>query len=205
MPPTRSQPQSGLRTVPRNWSPNDAHSSSQPLPCADPDPIDWPPSPKRPTTQPKREAPRELSSYEKRLRAIQEGLDDNLKSSQVLLSSNAANTAQRQKRTSDGATERPAKKRVLPDSFSNLTHAPPAGNSSVSRSLASTSKITKADAKAAEKPAKVFLSQEQLQILNLVEQGQSVFYTGSAGELPFHPATEPVYLTHLFIDIFQRV
>jgi hypothetical protein len=35
--------------------------------------------------------------------------------------------------------------------------------------------------KAATKPAKVFLSQEQLHILKLVEEGNSIFYTGSAG------------------------
>lgn len=36
------------------------------------------------------------------------------------------------------------------------------------------------------KPARVFLSQEQIQILKLVEDGKSVFYTGSAGKWYFH-------------------
>lgn len=37
--------------------------------------------------------------------------------------------------------------------------------------------------KATEKPAAIFLSKEQIRILELVQSGHSLFYTGSAGTL----------------------
>jgi len=44
------------------------------------------------------------------------------------------------------------------------------------------------------KVASVFLSQEQNQILKLVQEGNSVFYTGSAGELCYSHITTFYYL-----------
>jgi hypothetical protein len=47
--------------------------------------------------------------------------------------------------------------------------------------LSTPTTTTKASVKATAKPAALFLSQEQQQIKKLVEDGSSVFYTGSAG------------------------
>lgn len=43
--------------------------------------------------------------------------------------------------------------------------------------------VKKERQKATEKPAAIFLSKEQIRILELVQSGHSLFYTGSAGML----------------------
>ncbi|TDL15658.1 hypothetical protein BD410DRAFT_101045 [Rickenella mellea] len=166
-----SSSQSGLGTFKRNWSDNSAQSQGT-------EPIEWPPSP-----EVQRPPPRELTAYEKRLRAIEAGLASAKQDKAALVTSRTANSqsSSGQKRPSAEGLDGPAaKKRVLPPSFSDLTprQAGPS-RSSISQSTVVQVKVEMSKSK----PAKVFLSTEQLQILKLVEQGNSVFYTGSAGAL----------------------
>ncbi|EEB86598.1 hypothetical protein MPER_16390 [Moniliophthora perniciosa FA553] len=85
------------------------------------------------------------------------------------------------------SSEPPAKKkRELPSSWSQDS-GPSTSTSKVTgpinRQQLSKGKVTEVPQTAAsgKRISKVFLSQEQSQILKLVENGMSVFYTGSAG------------------------
>ncbi|KAJ3878321.1 hypothetical protein F5051DRAFT_328170 [Lentinula edodes] len=124
------------------------------------------------------------------MKAIEEALGGNTtvatasKASQPLVESRTFN-----KRPSDPAllfeddsnAPPPKKKRQLPPSWSEeaLEKVTTSRSSTIRpqiRNLPSTSSPV-----AIKRPAGVFLSPEQSQILRLVEEGTSVFYTGSAG------------------------
>lgn len=125
-----------------------------------------------------------------RMKAIEEALGGNTtvatasKASQPLVESRTFN-----KRPSDPAllfeddsNAPPKKKRQLPPSWSEevLEKVTTSRSSTIRpqiRNLPSTSSPV-----AIKRPAGVFLSPEQSQILRLVEEGTSVFYTGSAGK-----------------------
>lgn len=91
-------------------------------------------------------------------------------------------TRPKSKRPSDTEQSSAAKKkRVLPDGYGEPSgHVSKPSSSSSSSTLVNTKRSSK---KAADKPASVFLSKEQVRILELVQANQSVFYTGSAGVL----------------------
>lgn len=175
--------QSGLKTMKRNWSNN------EPVGAA-PKSEAKPQESRRPLPHPSSSAP--LSDAEKkarRLAAIQAGLDEiGFKSqSQPLKDSSIANT----KRPSDGHESGSAskKKRVLPDSFlyGETSSKPPSRgsrSSTPSMTVVNERRQDRLERKATDKPAKIFLSKEQLRILELVQQGHNVFYTGSAGKCP---------------------
>ncbi|KAI0318381.1 hypothetical protein OF83DRAFT_31747 [Amylostereum chailletii] len=113
-----------------------------------------------------------------------------------------------QKRPSQSAPEpQPAKRRQLPDSWSssssssaprtlsrtstlpststyNATQSSSAGSFTLSEQRPLVIPAVKNNNKSASKPASIFLSKEQRAILKLVEKGDNIFYTGSAGEFP---------------------
>ena len=184
------QAKSGLSTIKRDFSTSSIGSaaprSSQPL--------DWDPSPPRPAPPPKKK----LTGSEARLLAIQEALAGLPKqpSPAPLGPSNTQN-----KRASPTGTQtvEPAPKRsrrILPpdwhdnDALSKPTLAAPIPNQSKSRSSSGSvlsplvdSPSSSLSSASKTKVAPIFLSQEQTQILRLVQEGESLFYTGSAGEL----------------------
>ncbi|PPQ67870.1 hypothetical protein CVT25_010309 [Psilocybe cyanescens] len=174
--------QSGLGTVKRDWSSNSVVSqptkSSQEIP--------WSQSPPR--------APaKKLTGSEERLRAIQEALSGYPPTVPPPLAPSKADN----KRTSpneEHATAPVVKRarRILPndwhanDALSKQTLSSSSNSFSnkpkeniKSSFHASASSLTSTEKK---KLAAVFLSQEQTQILKLVQEGDSVFYTGSAVE-----------------------
>ncbi|KAJ4469601.1 hypothetical protein J3R30DRAFT_3304081 [Lentinula aciculospora] len=179
-----SKSQSGLRTFQRDFSQNVARTASQGASPDEPITIDWSPSPPHP--------PPKLTGPQLRRKAIEDALGGNTsavtasKASQPLVESRTFN-----KRPSDSSlllddecsAPGPKKKRQLPPSWTEETHE----RATTSRSSSSTMKsqirdLPRTSPTAANKrPAGVFLSQEQSQILRLVEEGTSVFYTGSAG------------------------
>lgn len=165
--------QSGLRTVTRDFS------SSEQLD------IEWLPTP------PPVAAHRQRVSN--RLQHIQEGLSAGqappMPRGTALMDSKAVN-----KRTSPVPHDKPAAKKArrLPPSW---TDEPPleswnnSTNTAISKQsdLSSVRKPQSSTSEKSQTPtvpkkiAKIFLSHEQTQILNLVSKGESVFYTGSAG------------------------
>jgi hypothetical protein len=190
MPPSSSQPRSGLSSVQRNWSSSSVGSSIDPA-------IDWPPTP--PTSTPPSDARKALTGAEKRLKAIQDALSGTSAPSGRLLTPSTNSQQSSQTRPMEGVAN--GSKRPLPADSSTVTGGPPlkkrqlpnswdqpaAGSSHAGASRASSSssgavKVVRGTT-AASKPAAVFLSQEQSHILRLVEGGQSLFYTGSAGAL----------------------
>ena len=155
----RKVAQSGLGVVRRDWSIPDATQeprSSQP--------IYWPPTPPNPV-QPAEE---KLTASERRLKAIQ----DALRCAPVP-----------PKRASPSGKMPPAKRarQLPPDWHRNDTLSKP----SLTRQPEGANKKTvyenSISSSSVKKIAPVFLSQEQTQILKLVQDGSSVFYTGSAG------------------------
>ncbi|KAG1876415.1 PIF1-like helicase-domain-containing protein [Suillus subalutaceus] len=168
---------SGLRTVKRDWS----QSSSQ---CEDR--ISWPatqPSQSQPSKAPKAEI------QSQRMKDIQLALDA-LTGKQPpgerpeMSTKQIANGTKRPLPAAPNSP--PAKKRQLPPSWnedilsssSNFMSSSKFSLPSVkSKSLT----VAASSSKPSSKLAGVFLSQEQTQILRLVESGNSVFYTGSAG------------------------
>ncbi|KAJ4484600.1 PIF1-like helicase-domain-containing protein [Lentinula lateritia] len=177
----KSQSQSGLGTFKRDFSHTVARASTQGSSRTEPIDIDGPASPPR--------APPKLTGMQLRMKAIEEALGGNTtvatasKASQPLVESRTFN-----KRPSDPAllfeddsNAPPKKKRQLPPSWSEevLEKVTTSRSSTIRpqiRNLPSTSSPV-----AIKRPAGVFLSPEQSQILRLVEEGTSVFYTGSAG------------------------
>lgn len=181
-----SRARSGLGSITRNWSEasiSQAPQSSQEIP--------WPPTPQQSATT-------KLSGYEQRMKDIQDALaghpsnSGNSSLTQPLNPSNALN-----KRPSLGAAPSepaPKKARQLPPNWEGkdpLTHSGFGKNaissfktnSSGSASANKPPPAVAVNSSAKSKVAPVFLSQEQTQILKLVQEGNSVFYTGSAGEL----------------------
>ncbi|KAI6113072.1 PIF1-like helicase-domain-containing protein [Pisolithus sp. B1] len=160
--------QSGLRTVTRDFS-SKTHAKDEP--------ISWP------------------KSKDQRLKDIQAGIDQ--RSIADVQKSNGdgitAHTANSIKRSLQVALEEPPakKKRQLPPSFQNcaptkspyftrpsVASEPKAPSQSRTDSIAFSANVVSNTT--SSKP-KVVLSQEQTQILQLVEEGKSLFYTGSAG------------------------
>ena len=184
--------QSGLGRIKRDWSSNDERptSSSQSSSSA---------QTRQLFIKPRSAASCSAEDRARRLRKIQEALDaDGL----VLVDSKDTNlgvnqdsgrkppSLSRKRPSAGGMDESVSKKtRVLPDSFVALEPVSLMSGASSSRSSSSTRSpapvimdVRKDKARsAAAKPAKIFLSQEQLHILKLVDEGKSVFYTGSAG------------------------
>jgi hypothetical protein len=174
---------SGLKSVQRDWSSSSLKPSQE---------IHWSPSP------PIRQASKQpLTGAQQRLKDIQDALSGKSvpserrqapSQSQPLVASKNLN-----KRPSPDLEiiEPSAKKaRKLPASWKDndpLTSAtwgpsaPTSSRSAVQKPPVTSLPPTTATAGKA-KVAAVFLSQEQNQILKLVQEGSSVFYTGSAGE-----------------------
>lgn len=179
------QPMSGLRNIKRDWSdPQLTQSASSQAS----QPIEWPTSPGRPS----RPKPSKPAGYDDRIARIQAVLESNRQSSQKLLSSSSS-VPQKREAQHDGDTSAPvAKKRVLPanwgrqDNVKQATphvHSPGSASSFGSASIAP--RLAPPPEDEAELPAvaRIFLSTEQQQILKLVEAGNNVFFTGSAGKL----------------------
>lgn len=199
--PGMSSLQSGLRSVKRDWSDND----SQPRPGSQSSIVSTRPSSQvyiKPQVPKPSSSSLSEESRAKRLRAIQAALDND---GVVLVDSRAANADNESASAHKSSVmKRPSldnaesavikKRRQLPDSFQNVALEPvslmskamPSSSRSSSsvRSPAPVIMEVRKDAslRAAAKPAKVFLSKEQLHILKLVEDGHSIFYTGSAGQ-----------------------
>ena len=177
---------SGLGTVKRDWSANKSEDNKP----SNPDPSlrsvwSLPTPPSEPASQ----------SSKSRLDGLQASLSDGIASSEKLLSSSRS-SQKRAAEPSDSVSGPPAKKRVLPASFS--TGPQPAKTISRTSSLNSkswgsfaypkqnTSSLTRtsthsAPGSSSKSSASISLSQEQNHILKLAQEGRSLFYTGSAG------------------------
>ena len=161
---------SGLGVVKRDWSISSA--SQEPISSQ---PIYWPPTPPNPV-QP---AARKLTGSEQRLKDIQDALTGYAPVPPSRSTSEAQN-----KRENLSERPPPAKRarQLPPDWHSNDTLSKP---SLTRQSVGTTNKKTvyenPTSSSSVKKIAPVFLSQEQTQILKLVQDGSSVFYTGSAG------------------------
>ncbi|KAJ2918646.1 hypothetical protein MD484_g1770, partial [Candolleomyces efflorescens] len=177
---------SGLGTVKRDWSTSSMQSSQTLKSSQD---IPWSPTQRKP-----QETTRVLTGAEKRLRDIQKALEEcqyNKPPAPLVDSRRVANKRLSDEGTSD-ASNPTKKRRVLPwaeaDSLSSKSgfgsDSITAGGSSRGSQNIRTANSTPAPSSSSGKPDKlaaVFLSQEQTQILKLVQEGNSVFYTGSAG------------------------
>ncbi|RDB15851.1 ATP-dependent DNA helicase PIF1 [Hypsizygus marmoreus] len=185
--------QSGLRTVKRDFSINSVHDQSQSSE------IEWLPTPP-PAPKPK------LTGAQQRLKDIQDALSGKappMPRGGALVDSkgvNVASSMNTNKRPSTDSEEANAAKkpRQLPPSWQGKDplSAPSLGPRASSSSGSSSAQIPVAarstyaappvsagtsSGEKKKKVAAVFLSQEQTQILKLVQDGNSVFYTGSAG------------------------
>jgi len=175
---------SGLKTVTRDWS---EPRSSQP---SDSELIDWP------STPPKAD----LSPAERRLRLIQAALAEPTiplervltnASSQAINKRPALSTPQQippaKKARQLPSTWGDVKKQVASTSLSSLSSSTwpvnPSSGTSIPPPVSKNSSASTISSTSTSKVASVFLSAEQTQILKLVQDGHSVFYTGSAGEL----------------------
>lgn len=178
------QAQSGLGTIKRDFS-TDSHSSQR----SNPDLIYWPPTPGQPSKKP-------LTGVEQRLKDIQDALAGrSVPTEKVLTNSSSQFTNKRP--AAPIASEPPAKRRQLPDTWSDPVKKTVPKSSIIAATdwvSSSRSETVKAKPEAVQVPlsmagsstkvAPVFLSQEQTQILKFVQEGQNVFYTGSAGKCP---------------------
>ena len=149
--------------------------------------IEWPPSQPNPSSAPA------LTGAQKRLKDIQDALAGT--APPLPRGSAIVNSASLNKRPSiESQAAPPSKKaRQLPPSWtSGDVLSEPSLGSSVNSSRSGSFRSTGAPAssssstgppnpKSKSKIAAVFLSQEQTQILKLVQDGKNVFYTGSAG------------------------
>ena len=173
------QAQSGLRIVKRDWSIPSATEeprSSQPL--------YWPPTPPN-SVQP---AARKLTGSEQRLKDIQDALAGYApvppsRSTAIppLVESQAPNRRASSSEKPDTAPPAKRARQLPPDWHNNDTLSKP---SLTRQSVGANKKTiyeTSTSSSSVKKIAPVFLSQEQTQILKLVQDGDSVFYTGSAG------------------------
>lgn len=173
---------SGLGSIRRDFSSSDvAPRSSQE--------IYWPPT--QPTkTVPQAPPPRKLTGSEARLKAIQDALSS-MPSSVPPAALAPSLSANKRPNPDTTPTQPPSKK---------ARQLPPDWDASLSGSSFATSKSSSQKSKGENKPfsnsgtaqkpatkklASVFLSAEQTQILKLVQEGDSVFYTGSAGEYSY--------------------
>lgn len=170
--------QSGLRTIKRDFSSSTMSSSSQPI---DVDSLDWPLTPPQPK--------KALSGSEQRLKDIQDALAGNPSDKPFRPIANSSSTINKRPYPSSSSQqeqEPPAKKRQIPNSWQQapLPTSMPSKQAiaNAASSKVKTVVVPAVPVKTSSKPAKVFLSQEQTQILKLVGEGNSLFYTGSAGE-----------------------
>ncbi|KAF9454281.1 hypothetical protein P691DRAFT_656438 [Macrolepiota fuliginosa MF-IS2] len=174
-----SKSQSGLGRVKRDWS----NASMGAASCSS-DLIEWDPTPPRKQEQ----APDvKMQAANKRLLAIKQALASMATDKPPSCAAAAPRSFAQSVPNNNGkrpsldpvdTAPAPAKKpRQLPTSWRDDTLSNPSftrTSSAVMFSNSSTSSKPK-------KMAKLFLSQEQTHILKLVEEGNSVFYTGSAG------------------------
>lgn len=145
-------------------------------------PYEWEPSP----PIPQRKVATPLSGSEARLKAIQEalaGYNASVPPGPPLAKSQVPN--KRPSPTAEPATvPQPKRARQLPPDWGRDPLSAPSGFSD-SRSKKGVSKSSPASSTdtvgGKPKLASVFLSQEQTKILKLVQEGESLFYTGSAG------------------------
>ena len=177
---------SGLGTIQRDWSAN----KPQNIEFDDPDSdiiSGWSPSP--PSTA-------ATQSSRSRLDDLHASLSGNITSSEKLLSSSQS-SQKRAAEPSDFLSQPPAKKRVLPASFSsglqsktNPLSRASSLNSGWGKAFGTkrnpTSSITRTPSQPTLKSSSklsghISLSQEQNYILKLAQEGKSLFYTGSAG------------------------
>ncbi|RXW21685.1 hypothetical protein EST38_g4179 [Candolleomyces aberdarensis] len=147
-------------------------------------------------TQKPQETTRVLTGAEKRLRDIQKALEEcqhNKPPAPLVDSKRVPNKRHSDEGASD-ASNATKKRRVLPwaetdslsskSGFGNDSIAGGSRGSQNTRTVNSTPTPSSSAVPSSGKPEKlaaVFLSQEQTQILKLVQEGNSVFYTGSAG------------------------
>jgi len=164
---------SGLATLKRDF--NDV----KPPNSSPEEPIPWEPT-QRPAASSQKLTPAEI-----RLRAITAALQS-LPSTSAPAPPLAASKVQNKRPSND--VEPPAKRpRQLPSSWDSRPSAPKtlfptsASSSSMSQHVKGATTSTDALPPRSKKVAAVFLSQEQTYILKLVESGDSIFYTGSAG------------------------
>jgi hypothetical protein len=165
---------SGLRTIKRDWSQTSVQSTE--------DRISWPATP--PTTQPQNPKPSDARSQ--RMKDIEAALQGvQMPGERIEISTKQIANASR--RPLPSALDPPAaKKRQLPSSWGEDTLSS-SSNFKIARTshssvVKSTPLTVASSASSSSKLAGVFLSQEQTHILRLVEAGNSVFYTGSAGK-----------------------
>lgn len=180
---------SGLRTVKRDFSSNSITSSSQTTDSAE------------------SSRQQKLTASEMRLKLIQEALNgtSTREEKRQPFSGRSRTTASD---TSSVGLKRPSppddqpgsKKRQLPSSWNTSFDSQSASIASYSstRALSASATVNNASkttitVASTTKPSAtaagvsgVFLSQEQTHILKLVEAGESLFYTGSAGEFACH-------------------
>ena len=170
--------QSGLRTVKRDFSSSGVSQLSD---------IEWPPTQTNLSSAPK------LTGAQKRLKDIQDALAG--AAPPLPRGSAIVDSASVHKRPSlESQAAPPSKKaRQLPPSWKSgdVLSEPSLGPSSnpsrsgsfrsTGASASSSSSTGPPNSKSKPKIAAVFLSQEQTQILKLVQDGRNVFYTGSAG------------------------
>ncbi|KAJ3515174.1 hypothetical protein NLJ89_g1922 [Agrocybe chaxingu] len=175
-----SKARSGLGSVKRDWSSNgvlhEPRSSQE---------IAWPP-----TQAPQPAAPsRKLTGSELRLKAIQEALAGYPPAVPPPLAKSSVQNKRASPTAQLAAEPQPKRARQLPpdwpgtDALSRptLSAKPPSGYSRTNSKSAFNSPASSSGTSAPKKIAPIFLSQEQTQILKLVQDGDSVFYTGSAG------------------------
>jgi len=161
---------SGLKTIKRDWS------ESSPL---NDDAISWDLAPPPLVTK-------SLSGAQQRLKDIQDALAGRPVASERVL----ANASSHNKRLAKNVKveDPPAKRRLLTTTPKDSAKSPAKSDDILSTStefVASHAPVNipppDSIVKATKKLAPVFLSAEQTQIKKLVEEGHSVFYTGSAG------------------------
>lgn len=163
---------SGLGTVKRDWSlsalPQEPRSSQS---------IEWPATPPNPVQPPARK----LTGPEQRLKDIQDALAGYSSTTPPSAGSQARNKRPSPSENIAPAPQTKRARQLPPDwrrddilSKPSLSDRPVAANNKKSTYNHSAPSVK-------PKIASVFLSQEQTQILKLVQDGNSVFYTGSAG------------------------
>ncbi|KAL0953746.1 hypothetical protein HGRIS_014925 [Hohenbuehelia grisea] len=164
--------QSGLRTIRRDWSESSLSSQGE---------IPWPSS--QPQTSSSQSSRPSQAGSDKRLKAIQDALNGKTGPTKPLGPS-AISNKRPSPAASQGSQGSVAKKaRQLPPNWQNPSDTLSTsswGNNTSHASKTITGMTKKPDSKV-KKIAPVFLSQEQTQILKLVQEEENVFYTGSAG------------------------
>ncbi|KDQ61420.1 hypothetical protein JAAARDRAFT_54792 [Jaapia argillacea MUCL 33604] len=203
MTPPSKAPMSGLRTVKRDYSePTPSQDSASEIP--------WDPTPPKPLTGIEKRLRDIQDAIESKITSSERLLKKSpmltlpkstptsmINSAPASTSHSFPNSNKRpfssQQPGPSSSAPPPAKRRQLPETWDLLSsrtdfseeppfhsnHASTSGSGSRSNPISIGGTTT--SAKAASKPAPVFLSKEQTHILGLVNDGMSLFYTGSAG------------------------